>query len=281
MATATRQRVTRTARLAWVPLSEMKVAEAAQRDYRPYRVKELITDFNPEQMGYPTVSHRQDGSWHVIDGQHRIRALQEWLGGDGHWESQHIQCQVYDNLSLQEEAEMFLLLNDVLSVSTYDKFMIGVTAGRPMENEVMKIVESHHLAISRSKKEHGDVLGTIQAVSALTKTYERGGPEALGRTIRVAWEAYGQAGMDSLILSGLGLLVSRHPQVDDMDLAAKLRHKLGPVPLNMSANEIHARMRTSKENCVAAAAVQLYNKKTPARRAKLPSWWNTDETEGE
>ena len=61
-------RIERAARLRWVPLTRMRVNPLAQRELRPARVSRLAAEFDVEQMGTPTVSHR--GAWYyLIDGQ--------------------------------------------------------------------------------------------------------------------------------------------------------------------------------------------------------------------
>jgi ParB-like nuclease domain len=88
-------RIQRSARLRWVPLAQMRVNPLAQRDLRPARVSRLAAVFDLEQMGVPTVSHR--GDWYyLIDGQHRIAALKQWLGT---WQDQQVQCWAYEGLT--------------------------------------------------------------------------------------------------------------------------------------------------------------------------------------
>jgi hypothetical protein len=65
-------RIERTARLRWVPLTQMRVNPLAQRDLNQTRVSQLAASFDVEQMGNPTVSHR--GGWYyLVDGQRAPR----------------------------------------------------------------------------------------------------------------------------------------------------------------------------------------------------------------
>ncbi|HEV8279964.1 MAG TPA: DUF6551 family protein, partial [Streptosporangiaceae bacterium] len=108
-------RIERKARLRWVPLTQMRVNPLAQRDLNPARVSQLAAAFDVEQMGNPTVSHR--GDWYyLVDGQHRIAALKCWLGA---WEDQQVQCWTYEGLTEATEAELFLALNDTLTVGAF------------------------------------------------------------------------------------------------------------------------------------------------------------------
>ena len=108
-------RIERQARLRWVPLTQMRINPLAQRDLNQARVSKLAAAFEPEKMDAPTVNHR--GDWYyLIDGQHRIAALKEWLAS---WQGQQVQCWTYEGLSEAEEAEKFLALNDTLPVRAF------------------------------------------------------------------------------------------------------------------------------------------------------------------
>src|SRR5574342_399774 len=116
-------RAERRAVLTWVPLKAMRVNPLAQRDLNEARVDRLVTEFDLEQFGAPTVNHRDD-HYNIIDGQHRIEALKRWFG-EGAWEDQQVQCFTYGGLSEDQEAEVFLRLNDTLTVNVFTKFKIG------------------------------------------------------------------------------------------------------------------------------------------------------------
>jgi Family of unknown function (DUF6551) len=131
-------RIERQARLRWVPLAQMRVNPLAQRDFNSARVAKLAAVFDPEKMDTPTVNHR--GGWYyLIDGQHRIAALKQWLSS---WQDQQVQCWTYEGLSEEQEAEKFLALNDTLPVRAFAKFKVSVQAGRDTEVDVDRIVRA-------------------------------------------------------------------------------------------------------------------------------------------
>jgi hypothetical protein len=143
--TMTGGRIERKARLRWVPLTQMRVNLLAQRDLNPARAAQLAAAFDVEQMGNPTVSHR--GGWYyLVDGQHRIEALKCWLGS---WEDQQVQCWTHEGLTEAAEAELFLTLNDTLTVGAFAKFKVAVQAGRDAEADVDRIVRALGLRIAR------------------------------------------------------------------------------------------------------------------------------------
>lgn len=261
-------KVERVARLAWVPLAKVKVNPLAQRDLNPSRVDKLATEFDPEQLGSPTVNHREDHFW-VIDGQHRIEALKTWLGD---WEGQHVQCWCYDGLTEEEEAEIFLKLNDTLSVQAFAKFRIGVQAGRADETEVDRVVRQCLLRVSQDK---GD--GAIGAVGTLMKVYRRGGGATLARTLLIVRDAYGDPGMDASVIEGIGLLCHRYNgDLDDAKLVQRLSAAHGGVNgLLGKAENLRKSTGNIRAHCVAAAAVEINNSGRGGK--KLPSWWRAED----
>src|ERR1044072_8171392 len=153
-------RVEREARLRWVPITKMKISPTGQRKIRPSRVNYLEANLDLEQLGTPTVSHR--GDWYyILDGQHRIEALKQHGYGD-----QQVQCWCYEDLTEEEEAEIFLKLNDRLAVRRFDNFTIGVQAGRLAEADIDRIVRAQNLLISEE-----NVPGAIRCVAALETVY--------------------------------------------------------------------------------------------------------------
>ncbi len=261
-------KVERSGKLQWIPLGMMRVSPLAQREIKQSRVDKLVANFDLEQLGYPTLNHRGD-HWYIIDGQHRVEALKEWLGGD--WEKQHMHCYVYEGLREQEEAEKFDRLNDVLIVSAFDRFKVRVTAGRPVETDVYRIVYAQDLKISRDK-----IPGAIGSVSTLRNIYTRSDGETLAKSLRIIRDAYGDSGFEAKVIDGIGHLCQRYNGLLDEDRAVeRLRNMHGGVKgLLGRAEVLHKQTGNTKAHCVAAAAVDVINSKRGGR--KLASWWSAE-----
>jgi hypothetical protein len=258
-------RIEREARLRWVPLTQMRVNPLAQRDINQARVSRLAAAFDPEKMGAPTVNHR--GDWfYLIDGQHRIAALKQWLDS---WDGQQVQCWTYEGLTEAQEAEKFLSLNDTLPVRAFAKFKVSVQAGRDAEGDVDRIVRSLGLRIARGS-------GGISAVATLRRVYSRGGPAVLARALRIIRDAYGEAGLDGPVIDGIGLLCQRYDgDLSEQRAVERLAAAHGGVSgLTSRAGQLRQSTGSATAQCVAAAAVEVINRGSGGR--KLPGWWRND-----
>jgi len=263
------RRIERAARLAWVPLGLMRVPTMAQRELKPGRVDHIAANMDLEQLGTPTVNKR-GGLFYVIDGQHRIEAYKQWLG-EG-WENQQLHCWTYDGLSEEEEAETFLKLNDTLTVQAFDKFRIGLNAGRAEETEIAAAVTKAGLTISQSRAE-----GTIGAVGTLRRVYRRDGHVVLGRALGIIRDAYGTPGLESAVIDGIGLLCGRYNGELDTEKAVTRLASVAGGLAGLMNRAYFAKNQTAAplNQCVAAAAVELINRGRGGK--KLQAWWKDGE----
>ncbi len=265
----TGKKVEREARLRWVPLVKIRINPLAQRELNVARVDKLASEMELEQLGNPTVSCR-DELYFCIDGQHRIEGYKKWLG-EGNWEDQQFQCWTYEGLTEEEEAEIFLRLNDTLTVAVFEKFRVGVQAGRLEETDIDRIVRAQGLRVSRDKGN-----GAIRAVATLRKVY-RLGPVALATSLRIIRDAYGDAGLEGPVIEGIGLLCHRYNgDLDEATAVQKLsRAHAGVNGLMNAAEQTRKITGNARAHCVASAAVEIYNRGRGGK--KLPSWWRSEE----
>lgn len=262
--TATANRVTRDAHLKWQPLNLMRTSDVAQRQLNQSRVDYLIANFDPEDFGTPTVSERDGYAW-VIDGQHRIAAAKVALGED-----QMIQCWTYSDLSEEDEAERFLKLNNTLHVNAHSRFRVAVTANRPRETDIDRVVRANGLVVSQDKIE-----GAVGAVGTLGRVYDRGGPKTLGRTLRIVHSSYGDSGLEAPVIDGVGLVCQRYNGSlnDDAAIERLSSASGGVVHLLARAETIRRQTGNAKSHAVAAAVVEVINRGRGGK--KLPDWFHT------
>lgn len=260
------KKIKRQAQLRTIKLGDIRISPAAQRDVNTARVNKIVDSLDMERLGTLTVSSR-DGFYWLIDGQHRYTALKEFFGeGYEEWE---VTAWTYFDLTEDQEAEKFLQHNEVLAVSAYDRYKVGVTAGRLLENDVDRIVRSLGLKVARAQSH-----GSISAVTALTSVYKKHGPRGLVGTLHTIREAFGDRGFESVIISGLALFRGRYDgRIDDERLIKKLNATSGGVKgiLNRAAL-IRENVGQPVPSCVAAAITEVYNAGLRGT-SSLGSWW--------
>jgi hypothetical protein len=256
-------------RLEWVRVSDLRISPRAQRDHSlrgaQKLIEEIAGDFDPDKFGTLTVSER-NGTYWVVDGGHRRTALSR-MG----YEDQMVQCWVYHGLSEQEEADLFLDLNNVRVVSGMDKFKVAVIAGRDVEVDIDRIVKAAGLSI-------GGRSGTsVRCIGALTRVYEANGPQVLADTLCVLRDAYGAPGFASKVVEGVGMFIGSYTnRFDEHRLKSRLSRKLGGVNgLLGRAEQIKSSHGVTLAEGVAAATVETYNQGRGG--INLPSWWATTE----
>lgn len=258
-------KIQRHARTKWVPIAQMRVSPTAQREINEARIDKLVAEFDPEQIGMPTVNLR-DGHYYVIDGQHRVEALRR-VG----WGDQNVFCNVYEGLSDAEEADTFLKINDTLTVDGMARFKVGLTAGRPEETEIDRVVRAQGLVVSRDR-----LPGAIAAVGTLQRVYRRSDSKTLGRALRIIRDSFGDAGLEAPVIDGIGLLCQRYNgELADERAVSKLSTMHGgAIGLLGKAEVLRRQTGNGKAHCVAAAAVEVINSGKGGN--KLASWWKAD-----
>lgn len=257
--TTPRSRIERASHLRWVPIADIHINPLAQREYRPPWAAQIAAEFDPEAFKPPVVSHR-GSKYYCIDGQHTIGAFRLMSWGD-----QEVQCWVYEGLTEEQEADLFLKLNNTKNIPAFEEFTVAVNAGRETETDIDRIVRANGMKIS--KKEDG-----ISCVTALEKVYEAG-PKVLGRTVRITRDAFGDRGFEASVIKGIGQVCARYNgEIDDAALVAKLGRIRGGVNgLLSNARHIEKQMSKPMYQCVAAAVVETYNSGRGGK--KLPGWW--------
>lgn len=255
-------------------VDQLTIDERVQRELRPHKVKAIRSTLPEDEkkrqtwVGVVTISRRKDGSLVVIDGQHRIVALRE----EGYGAMQ-VSIIVHDGLTLEEEAELFRVLNDTNRPTAFDDFKVGVVAKDPECLGITKV------AADAGYRVHNQVQdGAINAVAALRRVYRGSNghgphPEHLAKTLNVITSAWGHRaeGVEGHVLQGLGLVIETYGE--ELDLSA-LARKLAKYPGGASGLLGKARLlkdirRSSVARCVAEIVIDSYNSGRQKRLAAL------------
>lgn len=262
----TSRRNERGSHLRWVALGEMRVNPRAQREFRPSHAEQYAADFDFEGFGFPVVN-RRDGHYYIVDGQHRVAALR--LTGFG--PEQQIQCECYEGLTEDEEAELFLKRSNQRAIRPFDKFRIAITAGREVECDIERTVMAQGLKVASGEQD-----GNIGAVTALRKVYDLGGAVVLGRALRILRDAYAAhpSALRGQLIEGLGFVCQRYNGALNDEVAKERLAKIpgGALGLLGKAEVIRRQTGRPKNHCVAAAVVDTMNAGRGGK--KLDPWWS-------
>jgi len=241
-------------------ISTLVVDRRVQRELNPSWVAKIARDLVLVQLGIITVSRREDGSTIILDGQHRVEALR--FAGINEYV---IDCRVLVDLSLEEEAKTFRLLNSTSKPNKIDHFLVRVVEGDEVARDINKILKRFGWQASRGKS-----AGSFSAISTLEALY-REDREAAWSTVQTITEAWDNSleSANGQIIFGLGAIYHRHGE--EVDLARMVRRLSSIAPkelLTRAAALAKARGRRAGA-AVAELAIAEYNKQ---RGTKLPDW---------
>lgn len=253
----------RASSLRWVPIAETRVSPRAQRDFSKAHAEEYAADFDLEALGYPVVSLRGDHYW-IVDGQHRIAAL-KLIG----WGDQSIECECYEGLTEEGEADLYLRRARRRGTKKFDEFRIAVAAQRGTQCQIERIVQREGLKISAGQDD-----GAISAVGALETIYGYG-TETFTRALRILRDSFvgDSAAFRAHLIKGMGLVCQRYDGVLDDERAVQRLSALsgGTIALTRRADALKLKTGHRRPDCVAAAIVDTIN--SGKGGSKLESWW--------
>jgi hypothetical protein len=263
----------RSAKRLFVPLGKMMVRNGvSQREANVSWGKTIGDTMDVEKLGIITVNKVKDIYW-IVDGQHRWIGLQHFLG-EG-WTKQSIECDVFENLSVAEEADLFCGLNDARAVAPFDLYTSGVTAGYEEETNIEALLRKHKLQAHRHKIEEN----TICCVSALRRVYRLG---VLDNTLKIARGAFGRDGLESQILTAIGMVRARFAGTfkDEQMIEALRTFRDGAQEVWRKSGVLVYETGSGRMACMAAVIVDRISKHLGLVRSQRLSWWKkTDETE--
>lgn len=237
---------------------------AYQRELDESRVEAMAKEIDLTRIGVPVVSQRRGGKHVALDGQHRLAAMR-LAGLDGN----KIFCEVHNGLSLVEEAELFLKLNNGRkSVRAFDKYRAQMTAQEPATVEMTRIVNSLGLKIGAAPGKN-----TICAIRALESVHKRGNNLDLVLAILKQWGRGDAAAFDGDLIKDMSRFLAEYDGVDVDGFATNLTRndpshvvrrikalsdvlqKNRRVAANSVFREIYNHRRLKKDRLVAAEEI--------------------------
>lgn len=250
----------------------LTVDHDVQRALNVPRVEEMAKTFREDALGVLAVSHRPDGSYHIVDGQHRWETCKS-VGRT------HVQCKVYSGLSRQDEAALFRVLNNTRIVNALDRFRVRVVEGEVSAVDINGILEKSGWRVP--SKASANTPGVVNSPVALEWVYCGAGirqgrqPTVFRQTVEVITAAWGYEpdAMRSDVVKGVGAFLTRYEGMLDLSKVVRMLQGYpgGPLKLQADASIMRSMRSSPAADSVAAILTGLYNKKKSVHR--LPEWF--------
>lgn len=194
---------------------DINVDHEVQRELNSGHVYTIRKNMDQAAMGVIYLSKRSDGSYHCLDGQHRVWAMRELDP------TFIFNALVYENLTLEREAELFIRFNEGRkAVGTYDKFIMHLKFGDQPHTSISDMLHSRGLEVGRVASAN-----RIGAVGKLVDVANEFNLEVLDLTIAIlstAWSRDKDTWRSELI-GAVSRLIYYNPQINTDDLSLTLR----------------------------------------------------------
>jgi hypothetical protein len=204
-----------------------------QRGIEEKRVTRIIDNFDAKLLGTLELSKRKNGTFAVIDGQHRFEALKA-LG------RKTCPALVHSDLSVQQEADLFARQNmGRKQLTPVQRFRAQVFSGDPQAVELQNAMTKYGFSAQVGPT---TVNGAIRAIAALERIYRARGIENVEQTLSMIADLWyvEKVATDQHMIRGCSLFLWNYGDRFDEQHAERLRR--------VSALEI---LRRAKEKALA------------------------------
>jgi len=240
-----------------VTVRELRVHPYAQKRLVPSAVKKIMRAFDwgalrPLDVVKYTING-ETAQW-IIDGQTRWQALVN-LGFSDHVVRCNYHTDCHDDV---RAARLFLSLNAVADVPSFDSFLVEVVGQLPAAVAIMKMLGERDLRLGRTGCDR-----TLCCPYALKSVYARDEGRALVKTLDTILEAWGgaAAGLEGKIIEGLGMLYAIHGELIEQPALVKKLAKYGGGASNLlgKAKGLVDLKKIPLTRAVAEIALERYN----------------------
>lgn len=225
-----------------------------QRDLDQRRVTKMVAEFDLTLLGVIEVSDRGNGTYAVLEGQHRMAAVQAAKGP-----AHHLVCQVHRGLTLADEARVFYEIDRRRkTLNGWDRWKARRGAGDPKVHEIETILTTFRLRVEMS-----DVDGAVRSTAALEKVMTLGGRPLLTSTLSVLIAAYRlkQDAYDGHIIQGVAD-VMRYYRPDDeltIDRLVTALQTIAPRQLKSRAAALRDGFAGTMPRLIGSVIITAYN----------------------
>lgn len=235
-----------------LPVSALFADLAYQRQLDDLRVQRMIDDFDQTLIGVLEVSDRGNGTYAILDGQHRWAACSEVDA------AMHVVCQVHRGLTVAAEARVFYEI-DVRrkALSGWDRWKARRGAGDPVVLAIEQIVEKADLKVDPASKD-----GNVSATGAIEKVYTIAGSSALTSTLNILRAGFGAVrdAFDGNMIQAVAMLLTTYG-TDELDVPRLIEQMqtIPPRQVKSKAQALKEAHRAEMPRLYAAVLIDRYN----------------------
>lgn len=189
--------------LRFIPARNLQIDHRYQRHPNQTHVNRIARDFRPQIFGTIDVSQRSDGTYWIINGQHRVSAILKMGRADT-----PIPCIVHAGLTYESEAMMFHLMNaQTRPMTPQEKLKGAIEAGDPKAMGIRESVEHAGFSLNLERSERS--LGRIPGVGALTRIARSYQPTHLDDTLGLIAATWGtETGPRHTVIDAVAVFLS-------------------------------------------------------------------------
>lgn len=236
------------------------------RPVSDYKVLMMITaGFDPKALGFVHLHLESDGTYSILDGQHRVAMLQK-LGIN------ELPAKIFMDLSYPEKAALTKKLNDTNRQSATNKFRYRFHYREPRAVGIVKVVREFGLDVEVEGADRGrGAAGIITCLSALDEAYADLEEDGFRHIIDVIYRAWGtnRQAWVTYVVSGMRQFWARyHEDVDKQRLISKLKRvSIDELFQEAGASGVRSENKSSR---IGKAITKIYNSQLKSRR--LAPW---------
>jgi hypothetical protein len=224
-----------------------------------------MRNLDRDKLGVIIVSSREDGTYWVIDGQHRVAALKA-LG-----DTDPVTCVVYDGLTTDREAKMFTAQGDSRRIHPIDLFYAKVAAGDPESVQINQIIGDSGFNFNYYRKK----ADTIQAPTTIIEITRRGGYDHLTDVLSIIGDVWfnQDTAVPAFMLGGVSAF-TMHYGVNGYhrDHLIDTLRATSVEDLSALSMEFGEGVHIRKPLAYGRAMAELYNQTLTDGVAPLPAW---------
>lgn len=265
-----------------IRFAEVQFDPAIQRDEQPTLINDIARNWNADALGVVAISVREDPKGHLsfwsLDGQQRMKGTMKAAETEaGQLRGAHLNFEFaanfYYGLTVADEAQIFLELNNKISIGAYDKFRNAVLAGYEAPVQIEGVLKELGIAINQPN-------GFSAWSMALRVSKMEEGVQHLRWALKMVQDLWKRPGdpnsiYDGKVLEAFARMRHRYGSLLNRDMIIDKFNRKGAT-LSYLIGKGRDKARINNQRAVPAlidAITEIYNMSLSERSPKrLPDW---------